>query len=56
VVTGNARAVAEIKLQVFALDNRILWDLGAAAVTPFLSLSLIFIFETREVLRGSRRV
>ncbi|MFC7267179.1 HAD family hydrolase [Streptomyces lutosisoli] len=29
VVTGNVRAVAEIKLQVFGLDSRILWDLGA---------------------------
>ncbi|MGW0647688.1 HAD family hydrolase [Streptomyces umbrinus] len=29
VVTGNVRAVAEIKLQVFGLDSRILWHLGA---------------------------
>ncbi|MCX5063718.1 haloacid dehalogenase-like hydrolase [Streptomyces sp. NBC_00201] len=29
VVSGNIRAVAQIKLQVFGLDTRILWDLGA---------------------------
>ncbi|MFJ9752606.1 HAD family hydrolase [Streptomyces chartreusis] len=29
VVSGNIRAVSEIKLQVFALDHHILWDLGA---------------------------
>ncbi|MEE1829711.1 HAD family hydrolase [Streptomyces sp. SP17KL33] len=29
VVSGNIRPVAEIKLQVFGLDQHILWDLGA---------------------------
>jgi phosphoglycolate phosphatase len=29
VVSGNIRAVSEIKLQVFGLDQHILWDLGA---------------------------
>ncbi|MFW6724341.1 HAD family hydrolase [Streptomyces sp. MAR4 CNY-716] len=29
VVTGNVRAVAEIKLQVFGLDRHIRWDVGA---------------------------
>jgi phosphoglycolate phosphatase-like HAD superfamily hydrolase len=29
VVTGNIRAVAEIKLQVFGLDSRIDWNVGA---------------------------
>ncbi|MER6274316.1 haloacid dehalogenase-like hydrolase [Streptomyces sp900105755] len=29
VVTGNVRPVAEIKLQVFGLDQHILWNLGA---------------------------
>lgn len=29
VVSGNIRAVSEIKLQVFGLDRHILWDLGA---------------------------
>ncbi|MFC5220004.1 HAD family hydrolase [Streptomyces coerulescens] len=29
VVSGNIRAVAEIKLQVFGLDTPILWELGA---------------------------
>lgn len=29
VVSGNVRPVAEIKLQVFGLDQHILWDLGA---------------------------
>jgi phosphoglycolate phosphatase-like HAD superfamily hydrolase len=29
IVTGNVRAVAEIKLQVFGLDDHIQWDLGA---------------------------
>ncbi|MFF4317072.1 HAD family hydrolase [Streptomyces sp. NPDC001507] len=29
VVTGNIRPVAEIKLQVFGLDQHILWNLGA---------------------------
>ncbi|GEC09641.1 haloacid dehalogenase [Streptomyces spinoverrucosus] len=29
VVSGNVRPVAEIKLQVFGLDQHILWELGA---------------------------
>ncbi|MEU5859962.1 haloacid dehalogenase-like hydrolase [Nonomuraea sp. NPDC047529] len=29
VLTGNVRSVAEIKLQVFGLDGRIRWDIGA---------------------------
>ncbi|MFJ8141128.1 HAD family hydrolase [Streptomyces sp. NPDC096013] len=41
VVSGNIRPVSEIKLQVFGLDQHILWDLGAYGEESDVRASLV---------------
>ncbi|MFC8830129.1 HAD family hydrolase [Streptomyces sp. NPDC057137] len=48
VVTGNVRAVAEIKLGVFGLDTHIEWDAGAYGEDADLRPALVDIALTRS--------
>ncbi|MFI6701636.1 HAD family hydrolase [Streptomyces sp. NPDC050509] len=48
VVTGNVRAVAEIKLNVFGLDTHIDWDVGAYGEDADLRPSLVSLALARS--------
>ncbi|MFB8177708.1 HAD family hydrolase [Streptomyces sp. NPDC055966] len=56
VVTGNVRAVAEIKLNVFGLDTHIHWDGGAYGGDADLRPELVKLTLTRSSVAASETI
>ncbi|MEU8690497.1 HAD hydrolase-like protein [Streptomyces sp. NPDC048665] len=56
VVTGNVRAVAEIKLNVFGLDTHIHWDGGAYGEDADLRPELVKLALTRSSVAASETI
>ncbi|MCI3221996.1 HAD family hydrolase [Streptomyces sp. NP-1717] len=56
VVTGNVRAVAEIKLNVFGLDTHIEWDVGAYGEDADLRPALVDLALARSSIAAGETV